>query len=953
MQIKIIYGSIVNRIGRYLIKHRLSSEYCLVFLIILVSNLTWYNFLRPPIAANTGFPINMFRFVKYYYLPFNFYSWPVSYTPMVTGFPLNLLYYVLNVISFNSYSVSFFIYNVGFEVLGGFSLFYLVSKFIKKYNVSDIYAILSVVFYAFNASTFLDGSFETGTAQLLIILLMLYLIIYVSKKYLFLLGFLSFFIFFPFPGGYPDGALILIEELLVVSLVILVRSWWIKRKEKNFPFLSIFAKILLILIVVSLSLSYLLFMIFASGSTLLAQSVSTKPVYVFGFIYDWIAVLPNALRLILNWGLYTQYAGPWVVGYLSNPIISLILYIPAFFALSSIIFLKRGDRYLYLLLIISIFAATTANPPFGKLFEFLMLYVGPLRAFYESDAYYPILVILYSFLIPVSIIGFSEAVASLSKSKRNKLGSIFRGITLTRARKFFVLFLILTVLIAAFPLYTGLVDESGSAMPVESSIPSYYFQANNYLISQGQNDPVMVFPGIYGFSAYQDGSHLWYNGIDLYPGLISNPSISDDLSSSYTLGRGNAYSVISYVYGSPIQAVNESYQNDNSLAGSSNFMTANRSFIKWVTVYTTDNFSFIAEKNDGNYSTYGQYYINDNIYYNNIGSHNLIGYLNSSTSLYRYNFLVLQMKAPVPTSSLTIGFMNTSGDFFYWVGSNDFLPTITPTGVSVIPVYLNDTILSGQKIHAIAIGYINQEGNPSQFDISIYSLRFVNSPNTYATIYARSLNILGIKYAYVDTGIVNAYGRFNGSGYNSIFSNSNLFHLDFRSGTVSIYSYKGYAGLFEAYASVTSYKYENSLLGSLFYNISSNSVPLYGLNSQPFTGSQKSEVTGYHEISPIEYVVNLSYNGPFALFFKEDFSSNWVATNSKGKIIDTHFEADGYGNGWIISNNSSKIVIRYVEMPAYRCLVTLTVSVPFIMLGIFIFSFYYSNYYRKLRGGKH
>ena len=76
------------------------------------------------------------------------------------------------------------------------------------------------------------------------------------------------------------------------------------------------------------------------------------------------------------------------------------LYIFPFFSLSSIIFLKKKDYYIYILLVLSIFAATTSNPPFGYIFEDIMLYIGPLRVFYEADAYYPILVILYSILVP-------------------------------------------------------------------------------------------------------------------------------------------------------------------------------------------------------------------------------------------------------------------------------------------------------------------------------------------------------------------------------------------------------------------------------------------------------------------------------------------------------------------------------------------------------------------------
>lgn len=924
---------------------RLTVKYLLVAFIILLSNLIWYDFSKPPISANTGFPINLFRYIRYYYLPFNFYSWPASYNPLVNYFPGNFIYYVLDTISLNNYAVSFFIYNVGFEIAGALSLFYLTSKFFHKYNIPEIYAVISVLIYAFNASLFLDGgTFESGTAELLIILLLLYFIIYKSRIYLFLLGFLSFFIFFPFPGGYPDGATILLEEFVIICIVIILKELIAKIKSKGPRISPLIITILLSIGIIAISLSYLLFIIFASGSTLIANSVSLKPAYVFGFIYDWIAVLPNAMRLILNWGSYTVYAAPWVSSYLANPIISSLLYILPFFSLSSIIFLKRKDYYLYILLVFSIIAATAANPPLGNLFVYIMLNVGPLRVFYESDAYYPILVIFYSLLFPFTLYHFLELLRHYALQRKISTRKIMTFILNKNTHKFFAFALVLIVLATSFPLYTGLVDESGSAMPVESSIPGYYFNASNFLQSQGQYSPVMVLPGIYGFSSYETSGHIWYQGIDLYPALINNPSISDDISGSYTVGRGEAYSAISYVYGRPITNVYDSYQNDSGLYSSKNFITTNGSIIKWRTNYLTDVINF--ESN----SSYLNDQINGSEYNNDIGSHDLIGYFNHSVNLSEYNYITLDIKTPVPTSSLTVGFMNSSGDFVDWIGMNNFLPTITPNTPSEIPVYLgsSDQVLVRQNITAIAISYNYQTGNPNKFNLSLYSLKFVKSPVNYASILARGMNILGVKYAYVDTGIVDGYGQFNGSGYNSVMENSSLYNLDFRQGTVSIYSYKSYGGLIGSYSQVHNYQNESHLLGNLFYNISSNNMPLYGLNVKNFTGTSNSQITGYDEISPTEYTANISYNGSFAIFFKEGYNQNWIAVNSNGEVINTHFVADGYGNGWIISNNTSKIEIIYTGAQFYAGLVTITVVIPFLMLSVFIFL--YARNRSKVRG---
>ena len=154
-------------------------------------------------------------------------------------------------------------------------------------------------------------------------------------------------------------------------------------------------------------------------------------------------------------------------------------------------------------------------------------------------------------------------------------------------------------------------------------------------------------------------------------------------------------------------------------------------------------------------------------------------------------------------------------------------------------------------------------------------------------------------------------------------------------GTVSIYSYSGYGGLFQAYSRVSSYSSETSLIGDLYYNLSSAPVPLYGMNVSNFKVLSNSRITGWTQNSPTEFDVNVSYNGPFALFFKEGFNSNWIALNATGVPIKDHFEADGYGNGWIISNNTSSIKIVYKGATVYAGLVTTTVVIPFAMLASF------------------
>ena len=112
---------------------------------------------------------------------------------------------------------------------------------------------------------------------------------------------------------------------------------------------------------------------------------------------------------------------------------------------------------------------------------------------------------------------------------------------------------------------------------------------------------------------------------------------------------------------------------------------------------------------------------------------------------------------------------------------------------------------------------------------------------------------------------------------------------------------------------------------------------LYGLNSGNFRSSADSNITGCQMISPTDYIVKVSYQGPFALFLREGYSPNWIATNSDGKVLNTHFEADGYGNAWIINSTTSSVHIIYKGASIYAGLVTITVIVPFLMLSAFVF----------------
>ena len=641
------------------------------------------------------------------------------------------------------------------------------------------------------------------------------------------------------------------------------------------------------------------------------------------------------MRLILDWGSYTEYSANWVSTYLANPFISFFLYIFPFLSLSSIIFLKKKDYYICILLVLSIFAATTSNPPFGYIFEDIMLYIGPLRVFYEADAYYPILVILYSILVPFTFYNFSNILRQYYTKHNHNIKQKLNFHLNNRTDKVFAIVLFLIILVPAFPMYTGLIDNSGPVMPVESRIPDYYFNANNFLQSIGHNSPVMVFPGINGFSSYQTSGHIWYQGTDIYPAVISNPSISNDVSGTYTIGRGDAYSIISYVYGSPIYQIQKSYINTSSLYSSNNFIKSNDSLIKWVSNYPTDNVTFRTNPYQLDYR------VNRNVYTSILANHKLIGYFTHPINLSMYNYLILKIKTSIPTSSFKVGFMNSNGYLLYLTNMNNFLPTITPNSISEVPIYLgqNNKALNSNNISSIVILYHYQNGEPVNFCVSLYSLKFIKSKVSYPTIIARGMNILGVKYAYVDKGILNPYGMFNGTGYDSIFENSSIYRLDFRLDTVSIYSYNSYEGLISGYSQIDNYKNESSLFGNLFFNISSNVTPLYGLNEGSFKGSSNSTVTSYSECSPTSFIANVSYKGKFAIFFKEGYNPNWIALNSLGKIINTHFEADGYGNGWIISNNTSKIEILYRGASFYSGLVTVSVIIPFIMLSAFTFQY--------------
>ena len=300
------------------------------------------------------------------------------------------------------------------------------------------------------------------------------------------------------------------------------------------------------------------------GKTYVEALSSGNPVYAFSFAFDSIQTLVNSLRLISNWGIVGTFSGMslapvWMAGYLGNPAVQFLLFAVPLLALASVLFLRQtADLLIYLLMLVTILLGASSNPPAGSTFVWVITSFPLLRPFYNGETFSPILLIFYatfSSLTVAKIASFLDARAVSKNSltpTRSAQNNLKRRSTagIRSAAGGVACFTILLVILATnYPALSTSYMLGNPSTPVASSLPRYYLAANSYLQQTDSNGPVMVFPEAPAFGGHGTGNQSWYQGIDIFPTLIQNPSISTSTSPIAVHSPGNNASVPGFLYG--------------------------------------------------------------------------------------------------------------------------------------------------------------------------------------------------------------------------------------------------------------------------------------------------------------------------------------------------------------------------------------------------------------------
>ena len=878
----------------------------------------------PPITGNVGFNIFPFRQIRISLLPFNVFSWPVSYIPPIMGMPNDLLYALFYIISGSSYSIAVFLSNIIWEILGALSVFYLSKIFLKSVSLDPRFAYASVIFIAFNEEIIQGYLFDLSASLLAIAMVLIYLAVYNSRLYILALGVYSFFMLSSFPAGSLNYSLELLAIFIFVGIIFLTN-----RMRRNFQHFKRFIVVVICsLIAIVAANAYIIYPFLAVKSLYFSALSAANPSYAFSFSFDKIESVQNAIRLINNWADYSGYAPAWMVPYLVNPVIYLLLFLAPVLAIASVIFIRKKIAIVLVAsTAILIFLSKADNPPLGIAFQWMILHINVLRGFYNGSSFSGFLIIAYSLLISVSISAiFSRLSARLLKSTKLLIRKAGRSIP------FLVVVLIVALMIASvYPLLSGQIVEGNPSTPLGSALPPYYYNASNYLVSHGSY-PAMVFPEVNTFNANTVNNTTWYNGVNIYPGVIYSPSLSGSYPLNFVGGRGSVYQIISTIY-------------------------ASQSYDSLLTLKISENFSGFNSFDDANvtYSPYLNgppfndsvaflpghliYSVNRSVYHN--GGQWLIGSLNKTVNLSSYEYLIINYtNRNIKVTSLELGLFDPDGAGNWYYFSS--YPTIREGNASYLVVNIrNPTIDGGGSLDNVSDVVINYDpaGNSTgtgTFILSGFSIsQDINYSNRYILCaMANDMNLLGIKYVYVDTSIDSG----NGTYYRDLFnSNSSLFTQVFHEGTVFIYRNNAYSGLFQTENTLNLYKNESSLLDGLYYNVSAQGMWVNSSASLRYSSCYSNPDIVWKSSLSTEYTVYFSnVTRTTLLLFKTDFSKNWIAYLPNGTKLD-HFMANGFANGFVVPSNTTLVYIRYAGTTEYKAIELSSLSVPAIEFGLFVY----------------
>ncbi|MDG7000230.1 MAG: hypothetical protein JRN15_14085, partial [Nitrososphaerota archaeon] len=887
----------------------------------MFTDLSWYNFSKPPIVENYTINLYPFRDILDGFYPFNPTTWPGSSTPSVFNLPYYLLYGSFYYLFGHDYSLAFFLTSVLFEVLGGICLFTLIMIVGRPYGLKPLFGIFGIIFYSLNAeiivgSVWANGLFDLGSAFLPIILYLLYLSIFKSYRYFLLLGFASFFLYYSYPGGSVNGALILFEETCVAALVLILIFEWARPVSTMKKLLSGTVKFASVLFAIVLSNLYLLLPTIILLPSYLSMANTPSVYFAYGVGWDSVAKLLNSLRLLNTWVLESgALIPPWESIYLSAAWVQCLLFLFPLLAISSILITRiRSHIAIYSLFLVTVFLSKANHAPFGSIFNWLVSNVIPFKPFYNSISYYPILIFFYCLFAPITIYRLFKTLDVIYfKIKLNKSSSAISfnvDISLASLRKrknssnkilqtSFIFVLVVLMLASVYPILNRQIDVGTASQPMGSYIPSNYLQVNSYL--DQHNGPVLVLPGTNVFNLNEYNNSSWYGGGDIYPDILNSPSTSSMYPTVNVLTTSPYQNnILSYLYSIPkyFPGFNETQ----------NFIHEAKTGEQWLPLSITPG-GAISYLNGSN-STILEMKIN----YSNITNPSGVWFykpLSHPLNLSSYQYAILRLHTSgVNLTSIRFGlsFSGSAANFvgpgnWYNVGPQNgiyesFITTSSNISEVIVPLEYPSSV-DGQgglgNVVSVVLQFSPQQRNGTAH-VDFYSITFSKGSVTeMSRLLSHDFAMLGYRYVLLDKSIQNTPYSYRVSNYySSVLNNTAYFTPLFSNGSLSLYEIPSNYEIVQPAWNVVTYSNINTTLNSVYFNptfdFNSTVSAINGTFSRPISLTKNVSLTCIQK-NPDEYQVEVRSNGSFVLVLKLSYSRNFVLRTQSGTVIDTHFLA--------------------------------------------------------------
>jgi len=734
-----------------------SLPYVLAFFSVALSYLIWWKFASPPINSNIGFDLYPWRQVAQSSLPYNSYIWPGSYVPWVLGAPPQIYYGVFFSLSGGNYGVADFLAFTSIDGFGAVALYYLLQRFLSRFLLDLRLAWIGVLFYVFNGYRVLsgfgttDGYLSAGLftagdpATILVLAALTHLTLFRRKEYALLLGGFSFFAF----SNFPTATLVLSQEYAVVLAIMLAyrcEAYWKASKlgalKRSLKGLGVAGTAVVI------ANSYLLLPAFNVADSFSRGVGAANTTFAFSYSFDSHQNLTNGLRLATNWALFAQQAPPWVSAYLNSPIVILGSLLVPILALAALFFLRRPvDLALYSFMLLAWAISASDHPPFGAAFVQLTSSVLPFRGFYNGEIASPLLLVLMSAFAVIGLGKIELAVRrAYSRPKyghrpvasTHRVSAQKRGARISRSlgTRSIPLAVSAIIVLSAYPALTPNFSASHSeGFPIQSTLPSAYQKAASYLANSAPDSPVMVFPASEPFDSNSNNGTTWYYGIDIYPNILGNPSITSSYPTNYHGEDGDALPAPAFIYEMGGRTCSSTECQDGGVNtiplpatsvsnASGDFVSSNETLINWQIGTPSDSETFESANN----STAILFRVNASISQSN--GHWILGYFPDPVNLSAYQYAEIEVRlSGTVASDIQFGYHSYTP---FGSGNGYFLGSygeIAPSRPQTLFLPLADpSVKGGGSLDNVSNLFLVDDSMTHNWidNLTIMSIRFVN-----------------------------------------------------------------------------------------------------------------------------------------------------------------------------------------------------------------------------------